>query len=225
MSEQSKYIFSLSKQMAFEHVDCRVRDRNLSGPMSSSESLLSLVPEGQEDPTVDSQRAATHAKHLRPFLLSYFPWHSFPPIQSSYKWKQLSTEEEVQRQVERERERGGRGHMRRTSEDKKNLGSSPRHRSRKQKTYLGTDGLTAAMDRVMPAEVSKRLNHWRLCFDKDLKMDSIPGPERFLNIFFWIWNGHFLLAPSVYSFMFLNKAWEENSTEICEWISFAFITK
>lgn len=93
--------------MVFELVDCRVRDRNLSGPMSRSGSLLSLLPEGQEDPTVDSQSAATHAKHLRPFLLSSFPWHSFPPIQSSYKWKQLSTEEEVQRQVGREREEGG----------------------------------------------------------------------------------------------------------------------
>lgn len=40
--------------------------------------------------------------------------------------------------------------MRRATEGKKKLGSSPPHRSLKQKTYLGTDGLTAAMDKVMP---------------------------------------------------------------------------
>lgn len=177
-------IYSLSKQMFFEQVDCRVRDRNLLGPVPSSGCLLHVLPKGQEGPTADSQRAATHAKHLQPFLFSYFPcfhWQNSPSIQSSYKWKQLSRVEEVQRQVEKEK--GGGGHMRRTNEDKKKLGSSPLHRSLKQKTDLGTDGLTAAMDRGIPREVSKWLNNRLFYFDKDLKMDNTPRARRISKYF------------------------------------------
>lgn len=123
-----------------------------------------------EDPKVDSRRAATHAKHLQPFLFSYFScfhWQNFFLAQSRAanesscpKWRKFKDQRRKRKEV------GVKwGKQRKTTEDNmKTIGNSALYESLKQKTHLWTDGLMAAFGKAMYQYAFKWLNNWVLYF-------------------------------------------------------------